>query len=337
MKNIFYFLVTALCCISLVSCSNDEPAILPPLVIVPPTVPPVVIAPPVAVIPVSSLMKPAVVNIKGQSSTGRIAATKRLVKTITFTFQSWSDSNYKTKFTDAEYKALPTDNLYDPTEEALNVETKKFDERTYSYNSSGNLEQITINNIANPGYNNTPAYAPIIFSYLETGARVQITRYQDAGAVLVYEYNSIGQIIKARDLYGALKYTFEYDEANNIISKYLYYTSPDGNPKPQMHYTYSYFPNNTYIKNWISVDADGVEKTTSSVTYSYNKNIAGVYNNEAVYKVLMDNQEGLSYLHITTNSNGSNPKYFYDADGYLMKYDRHGLNNAMDITLFRYE
>lgn len=326
MKNFLTFLLITFCCINLVSCSNDETDAPTPVVITPPLIP-----------PTTTVLKPAVVNIKEQNKTGRTATTKRLVKTINFTFQSWSDSKYKTKFTDVEYAALPTDNLYDPTEEALNVETKKFDERTYSYNTSGNLEQITINNIANPAYNNTPAYAPITFSYLETGARVQITRYQDAGAVLVYEYNSIGQIIKARDLYGALKYTFEYDEANNIISKYLYYTGTDGNPKPQMHYTYSYLPNNSYIKNWISVDVNGVEKTTSSVTYSYNKNVAGVYNNEAVYKVLMDNQEGLSYLHITTNSNGSNPKYFYDTDGYLIKYDRHGLNNANDITLFIYE
>ena len=335
MKNIIYFLVTALFCISLVSCSNDEPAI-PPLVVI---VPPVVITPPVAVIPVSSLMKPAVVNIKGKSSTGRIAATKRLVKTITFTFPSWADPKYKTKFTDAEYNALPTDNLYDPTEEVLNVNTKKHDERIYTYNASNNLEKITINNIAHPNNNNnTPAYAPIVFTYLESGARVQITRYQNAGAVLVYEYNTIGQIIKAKELDGTLKYTFEYDDNNNIISKYLYMVGgSNGVSMAHMHYTYIYYANSTYTKNWITVDFNGIEKTTSSVTYTYNKNIAGVYNNEAVYKVLMDNQEGLSYLHIIKNTAGYAPKYFYDADGYLMKYDSGGINNAMDITLFKYE
>lgn len=338
MKNLHKFLATALCCISLVSCSSNEPEIPAPVVIVPPTVPTVI------TVPVSSLMKPAVINIKGKSTAGKSTAgksttvTKRLIKTITFTATSAFDYNYKTKFTAQEYKALPTDNLYDQTEELLNVNTKKYDERTYSYNASGNLEKITINNIAYPDYNGTPAYAPILFNYLESGARVEVTRYQNAGAVLVYEYNSIGQIIKARELDGTLRYTFEYDENNNIISKYLYMSvGANGLPMPHMHYTYIYYANNTYTKNWISVDTNGIEKTTSSVTYTYNKNIAGVYNNEPVYKILMDNQEGLSYLHIINNTAGYAPKYFYDADGYLIKYDSSGLNEANYITLFLYE
>ena len=325
MKNIIYFLVTALYCISLVSCSNDEPE-TSPVVIVPP-----LIAPPTAV------FKPAVVNIANKSTTGRIAATKRLVKTIRFTSTSVFDYKYKTKFTDAEYKALPTDNLYDPTEEALNVNTKKYDERAYTYNASNNLEKITINNLAFPSDNSSPAYAPIIFTYLESGARTQVTRYQDAGAVLLYEYNSIGQIIKAKEVNGTLRYTFEYDENNNISNKYYYTNDAVGNPRPQYRYTYVYYSNSTYIKNWIEVNADGTEKVNGTVTYTYNKNLTGVYNNEPIYKVLMDNIEGLAYLHIISNTNGSYPKYFYDADGYLIKYDKNGYNDAMDITLFKYE
>lgn len=334
MNRTHIFLMIVLCCISLVSCSNDEPQIPPQSVIVPPVTPPAPSVPPIATVPNSSLMKPAVVNIRKINPTGKSTGViKRLVKTITYTANSVFDKMYKTKLTDAEYRALPTDNLYDPTEELLNVDTKKYDERIYSYNAIGNLEKITINNIAYPDYNGTPAYAPIIFEYTESGASVQIKKYQDMGAVLVYEYNTIGQIIKARELDGSLKYTFEYDEYNNITSKYFYY----GGNTPQMHYTYIYYADNTYAKNWIQVNPDGSETKTSTVTYKYDKSVAGVYKNEAIYKILMDNEQGLSYLHITSNSAGYNPKYFYDADGYLLKYDRVGTNEANYVTLFIYE
>jgi hypothetical protein len=334
MRSIFKFLVIVLCCINFTSCSNDDNVGTDePVVVVPPPVP-----------PKNVVLKPAIVNIANSNSTGKsktskgLAVTKRLVKTITFTSSTAFDYKYKTNLSLDAYKALPNDNLYDPTEEILNVDTKRFDERTYTYNASGNLAQITINNIAYPGNNNnTLAYSPILFNYLESGARVEITKYQDKGAVLEYEYNTIGQVIKARDLYGVLKYTFEYDENNNISSKYYYTTDASGTPRPQYHYTYFYYSNSTYTKNWIGVDANGVEKLNASITYTYNKNLSGVYNNEPIYKILMDNEEGLAYLHVISNTNGSNPKYFYDADGYLIKYDKHGLNDANDITLFIYE
>jgi hypothetical protein len=330
-KIVFLFLCTVL-----FSCSNEEPNPIDP------TTPPTGTTPPKETkptTPASSLMKPAVVNIKTSVTTKTArtnVVTKRLVKTITFTSTSINDRIYKTKFTAAEYAALPTDNLYDPSEELLNVDTKKYDERIYTYNSNENLERITINNIAYPGYNGTAAYAPITFEYTTSGTLVQIAKYQDKGAVLTYEYNSIGQIIKAFDVDGTLKYTFDYDESNNIISKYLYMNTPNG-IKPQMHYTYTYFADNTYAKNWISVNTDGTETKTSTVTYSYDKGVPGVYKNEAIYKILMDNEQGLSYLHITSNSAGYKPKYFYDADGYLMKYDSSGGSEANYITLFIYE
>lgn len=294
-------------------------------------------------IPSQIIKKPAVVNIANKNLTGKgirsktNATKKRLIKTITFTSSTVFDKTYKTKLSITEYLALPTDNIYDPTEELLNLNTKVYDERTYTYNTSNQLEKITINNVAFPGYNGTLAYSPIIFEYLQTGASVQITKYQDKGAVLIYEYNSIGQIIKAKELDGTLRYTFEYDDNNNILSKYLYMTSSSSMSKPIMHYTYSYYPNNTYVKNWLEVNPDGSEKKTSSVTYNYDKNIAGVYNNEPIYKVLMDNEQGLAYLHITSNTSGWKPKYFYDLDGYLIKYDKAGQSNADDITLFIYE
>lgn len=46
---------------------------------------------------------------------------------------------------------------------------------------------------------------------------------------------------------------------------------------------------------------------------------------------------GLPYIHLVSSTSGQKPKYFYDADGYLMKYDAVGQSNASDITLFIYE
>ena len=325
--------------ISLVSCSSENNPIDPTS----PTNPTSPTSPTNPTNPTQVIKKPAVVNITDKNLTGKgvtsktTAVRKRLIKTITYTSSTIFDKKYQTKLSEAEYLALPTDNLYDPTEESLNVNTKVYDERTYTYNSSNNLEKITINNIAYPDYNGTLAYSPIVFEYFESGAKVQITKYQDKGAVLRYEYNSIGQIINAKDLDGTLRYTFEYDENNNVISKYLYMSSGVSEVKPHMHYTYIYYPNSTYVKNWIEVNPDGTENKTSSVTYNYDKNIAGVYNNEPVYKVLMDNEQGLAYLHITSNTAGWKPKYFYDSDGYLIKYDSAGQSNANEITLFVYE
>lgn len=322
--------------ISLVSCSSENNPIDP-------TSPTNPTSPTSPTNPIQVIKKPAVINITDKNLTAKGVTSKtttirkRLVKTITYTSSTVFDKKYQTKLSEAEYLALPTDNLYDPTEESLNVNTKIYDERTYTYNSSNNLEKITINNIAYPDYNGTLAYSPIVFEYFESGAKVQITKYQDKGAVLRYEYNSIGQIINAKDLDGKLRYTFEYDENNNVISKYLYMSSGVSGVKPHMHYTYVYYPNSTYVKNWIEVNPDGTENKTSSVTYNYDKNIAGVYNNEPVYKVLMDNEQGLSYLHITSNTAGWKPKYFYDSDGYLIKYDSAGQSNANEITLFVYE
>jgi hypothetical protein len=323
MKKIKILLTVVLSCITLISCTpdklNDEEQ---PIVVIKPT---------------ADLFKPAIVNIKASNTTGKsTAVTKRLVKAITFEPTNLKPL-YNTKYTAQEYRSLPTDNVYDVTEEALNLDTNKYDERTYAYSASGNLESITINNIAYPGYNGTIAYAPITFEYLESGARVQITKYQNAGSVLIYEYNTIGQIINAKEVGGNLKYTFEYDENNNISSKYFYSTNAFGVAKPQIRYNYIYYANNTYTKNWIDVASDGSENQTSSVTYTYNKDVSGVYNNEAIYKTLNDNEAGQPFLHIISNTANYTPKYFYDADGYLIKYDKVGQSKASDITIFIYE
>jgi hypothetical protein len=52
------------------------------------------------------------------------------------------------------------------------------------------------------GYNGTAAYAPPCFKYLESGARGTNNKISNAGSVLTYEYNSIGQIIKVNEVSG---------------------------------------------------------------------------------------------------------------------------------------
>lgn len=286
--------------------------------------------------------KPAIYNIglnTSKNKNAKILNRKKLVKTIQFDRTGiYSDPNnlFKINISLTDYLALPTDNIYDPTEEFLNVGiTKTFQERLYYYDNFDNLIKITIDNISNPIYNTLPVGAPILFEYNLNGIKNQITQYRDNNTIYNLVYNNNNQIIKALNVdTGNIEYTFEYDEYNNIKSKYLYSSF---NNKPQMRYTYEYYPNNTYRKNWISVDYNGVEVVTATILYTYDKNISGVYNNEPIYKILRDNQEGLQYLHIVSNSAEFRPKYFYDSDGYLKKYDSLGRNNAEDITLFFYE
>jgi hypothetical protein len=74
--------------------------------------------------------------------------------------------------------------------------------------------------------------------------------------------------------------------------------------------------------------------------YTIDPNKPGIYNKEPYY------QKDNSYVHVilerVVNKDGkerfsSRPKYFYDADGYLMKVDLVGLNYPGDIRLFYYE
>lgn len=323
MKNLFYIFAIL---IAFTSCSpsDDDPVVDTSPVVVTPK-PPVVLV-------TEAQRKSAIGNFAKSSTTSKISEVrKKLVKTITFFADNPLNQKYKIGMAFALYLQLPTDNVYDIKEDSLNLNTKRYDERIYTYNTDGNLEKITINNIAYPSNNSLESYKPIVFEYTTSGERKQITRYQSNGMVMTFEYNTIGQIIKAFDITGELKYTYSYDETGNISTKYLY----EGG-KPSMKYTYVYYPDNTYDKNWIDVSG-ATEKIMSTVKYTYNRNVEGVYRNEPLYKATLDNQEGLQFLHILSNTAGYKPKYFYDADGYLIKYDKGGQNNASDITIFVYE
>lgn len=268
------------------------------------------------------------------NTTGKSTAEprKKLVKSISYMAENALNRKFKINMTMEQYYALGTDNIYDKKEDTLNLNSKVYEERTFTYNADNNLEKISINNIAYPDYNTLDSYKPIIFEYETNGTKKLVSRYQDNGMIMKFEYNAIGQIIKAFNIQDDLLYTYDYDEQGNIFSKYAYL-----NNKKIMHYTYVYYPNNTYDKNWISVDVDGTEKITSTVNYTFDRSVEGVYQNNQIYKATSDNQEGLQYLHIISNSAGYRPKYFYDADGYLIKYDKGGVNDTNDITIFKYE
>lgn len=356
MKSIFKFLVIVFCCINFTACSNDD-IIEPtePEVVVPPTKPEVVV-PTAPTIPSSSALKPAVVYVSGgtsNSKSSKTTATKRLVKTITYWANSGIDANYKTNLSTSEYTALPTDNLYDPTEEPLNITTNKFKEKIYSYDANGRLEKITTHHIekTSSDYQNQPTIQ--VFSYTESGIKNQATTYQSLGTILVFEYNSSGQIISAKDLQGTLKYAFEYD-ANNNLSKQDAYTNytitsevggiqvSEIKALPYYRYRYYFDTSRTYRKVLLDVDQNGIEKiNTNSVSYEFEPGVSGIYSNEATSKVLSDNTFGFPYLHITkeilNGTDNAKPKYFYDSDGYLRKFDSHGLSKSGNVTLYIYE
>jgi hypothetical protein len=341
MKNIIYFLVTALCCIGLVSCSNDEPAIPPPVVIVPPAVPPVVVVlPPVAVIPVSSLMKPAIrnINLPGTSKISKnykIGETrKHIIKSFRFA-QNRVNTNYKYilyNMSNSEYSNLPTDNLYQVKEDSLNLNTEVEFTYNYKYNALNQLSEIHMMYIL------APSIGPVeLFTYSANGLLDNIISVQSG----TYTYNTSGLIDKMFDRSGTtLQFTYQYDTLGRVIDVYHY---TDG-IKKDMHYTYSYPDASTYIKSWFAINpSDQSETKTSYVTYIIDPTKPGIYNKEPVYQI--DN----SYLHFIQLTsqilyNGSwrlqfeaRPKYFYNADGYLIKYDSAGFNYTSDITVFRYE
>lgn len=324
--------------ITLFSCSKDEPIIgsTPPVVVVPP----IVVAPPI-VLPISSLMKPAIrnVNLPGTSKISKNYKTgetrKHIVKSFRFA-QNRVNTNYKYvlyNMSNSEYLNLPTDNLYQVKEDSLNLNTEVEFTYNYKYNTLNQLSEIHMMYIL------SPSIGPVeLFTYNSSGKLDNITSVQTG----TYTYNASGLIDKMFDRNGTtLQFTYQYDSQGRV--KDVYHYTGDG-IKKDMHYIYSYPDANTYIKSWFVINpSDQSETNTSYVTYIIDPTKPGIYNKEPVYQI--DN----SYLHLIQLTsqilyNGSwrlqfesRPKYFYNADGYLIKYDSAGFNHTSDITVFRYE
>lgn len=335
MKNLFKTLALVLLSI-FISCSKEDSTPTPPLVIEPPVVVPPVIVPPVAItLPISSLLKPVIKNSNSSTKSKTTGASKHVVSAIIFANTTASIVyTYKlNNLTKSEYLALPTDNLYDSSEEALNATSEHGYENTFVYNGLNQLIEIK-NKLMLP----TPRDLLSEFFTYDANGNVNATTkdvYDQS-----FTYNTAGLIDKKIKNDGSVEFTFEYDAQGRVVNVNHYMGS---NNQIDMHYTYSYPDNNFYWKIWYAVNPlDQSEDKVDSVLYQFDPSKAGVYNKEPIYRL---NNEYLHIIELTDypKYNGfkaawsARPKYFYDAEGYLIKYDRGGLNYSGDITVYKYE
>jgi YD repeat-containing protein len=330
MKNLLKTIILLLAMI-FIGCSKDDIAPTSPIAVDPPAVVPPIIT----TAPVASLMKPAIKNSNSSTKNRTSGVTKHVVSAIIFANTTVTNIyTYNLNgIKKSEYLALPTDNLYDPAEEALNATSIHGFENTFVYNSSNQLVEIK---------NKSMLPTPIdmqseFFSYDGTGT-VNATK-KDAYNQS-YTYNAAGLIDKKLKSDGTLDFTYEYDTQGRIISVFHYMGS---NNQADMHYTYSYPDSNFYWKVWYAVNSlDQSEDKVDSVLYQFDPSKAGVYNKEPIYRL---NNEYLHIIELTDYPKynafkaawSARPKYFYDADGYLIKYDKAGLNFSGDITVYKYE
>lgn len=325
---------------TLVSCSKDEIIPEEPVVVKPEE--PVGPTKPVAGVPKSELMKPAIKNISTSAKTSKGSeAPKRVVRSIRYA-QNYMGKIYEYKLNSMDvntYRALPSENLFDIAETELNKDTERDYTVNYKYNDLGQLINIAAGTVyINNGHTNYPE--EFTFTYDANGAlKEMISSY----AFGTYNYNSKGLIDKKIEKDGFVSYEYVYDDLDRIQSVYFYMMTPQGR-QPQMHYTYIYLDDTTYVKNWFSINQTDLTETLSGyITYTFDPAKAGVYNKEPYYRT--DNQ----YLHVVKMNSQilyygvwqlqfeSVPKYFYDADGYLIKFDSAGFNYTQDITVFEYE
>ncbi|MBS7256490.1 hypothetical protein [Flavobacterium branchiicola] len=320
---------------TIVSCSADESSKEPEVVVPvdPKPVDPVVTKP---VLPKSEMMKPAIVNISSSKTAKNAEVRKRIVKSTRFA-QNIGVNIYEYHL-DRDlniYRSLPSENLFDVAEIALNKTTERDYDLVYKYNSLGQLISINTDKVyTNNGHTNTPEN--FSFTYNNNGSLNEMISSYAFGSH--YTYNEQGLMEKRIENDGHVSYKYMYDEQGRINEAFFYI-----HDVLQMHYKYTYPNDTSYVKAWYSVNSDQTETLTSYVIFTFDPTKAGVYNKEPYYR--LDNQ----YLHVTKISsnilsNGSwqvqfeaVPKYFYDEEGYLIKYDAAGFNYTTDITVFEYE
>jgi len=324
------FIFTILLQFAIVSCSSDEPSTEPEVVN------PVDPVNPKPVLPKSEMMKPAIVNVSSSTTAKNAEVRKRIVRSIKFA-QNIGVNIYQYRL-DRDlniYQSLPSENLFDFAEIALNTNTERDYDLVYKYNSLGQLINIDAEKVyTNNGHTNTPE--SLSFTYNDNGSLNEMSSSYAFGSS--YAYNDKGLIEKRIEKDGYVSYKYMYDEQERISEVFFY-----SHDVLQVHYKYTYPDETSYIKAWYTVNADQTETLTAYQIITFDPTKAGVYNKEPYYR--LDNQ----YLHVTKISsnifyNGSwqlqfeaVPKYFYDEDGYLIKYDSAGFNYTTDITIFEYE
>lgn len=331
MKKILFVLLI----ITLFGCSSDESNPVEPITPTTGTTPPIGTTP---TIPISSSMKPAIRNINSPSTTNRTSEVrKRLIKSIQFPNTTVTIVyRYNLAIDIEDYKKLPTDNLYDKREDELNVGTIIESSMDYLYNTNNQLTNIKNGYVRDITYHNPEELS---FQYNLDGKLTDILSTYSFGGI--YTYNASGLIDKKIEKDGQLRFSYEYDGLGRIINSYYY---ESGQKEPIMHYTYSYPDNQTYIKSWYSINPiDKTETKTAYIIYKYDPSKPGIYNKEPLYRLdnnYMHNIQLTSYILYKGNyilHFEVRPKYFYDLDGYLIKYDAAGLNFTVDIIKYKYE
>lgn len=269
---------------------------------------------PKASLPQSSLLKPAVKNINKSSITSKNkATTKHVVQSI-----QYKKSNYKI---DETADASLTDNLYSSNEDALNTNTQKGDVRTYTYNDAGQLTQIDI----------------------QKGPESM----GSSGIEFSYEYDSNGNVINKNT-----PYTYENGLITEVlIDNYLTTYKYDSEQRVTKRTgklnasTFEYTDTEVKETRYEIIESQEVANGRVIIT-KYDKTKAGIYNNEPYYKIattfssLLGQTLPNPYLHIIEQSvvdNGAvqktqSFKYFYDAEGYLIKVD-----DGEFVTIYIYQ
>lgn len=275
----------------------------------------VTIKQPKAVMPVSSLLMPAIKNINKKSSNGKSKViAKHLVQSI-----QYEKNKYKIDFT-SDFSL--TDNLYSIREDTLNLDTPKGDVRNYLYNDLGQLVQVRVQRASGS--------------------------MGESGIESSYEYDKNGNVINNKT-----PYTYE----NGLIVSVLvdgYLTKYTYDAQARVVHrlgvlnssTFEYTNDEVKETRYEVVPSLGEVANGRVVITKYDNTKAGIYNNEPFYKISTVFSSVLGqalpnpYLHIIDQKifdnglllMGQSYKYFYDADGYLIKVD-----DGAYVTVYRYE
>ncbi|MEO6174604.1 MAG: SprB repeat-containing protein [Flavobacterium circumlabens] len=265
------------------------------------------------VLPQSSLLKAAIRNINKASVSGKTKVIKRVIKSV-----EYEKSKY---ITDPSSDFSATDNLYSSEEDALNTNTPKGDIRTYSYNASGQLTQISV--VRAPG------------------------SMGESGIESSYEYDSDGNVVNSNTPYTYENGLITQVSKDGYVTKYTYDT--EGriiHRQGQLNASVFEYTNDEVKETRYEVTGSGEIPNGRVVITKYDKTKAGIYNNEPYYKIattfstLLGQTVPNPYLHIIEQKiidNGSlsmsqSYKYFYDVDGYLIKVD-----DGAYVTIYQYE
>jgi hypothetical protein len=335
MKKLVSLLFLLIFTLSLFNCSSDDIVEPIPVVVVPPVTPPVVVPPVVVpVIPASKIMRPAIRNINDLNKTGKSTVEyKKLVKSIVYGYYGSGPVKYyklNDTLTQAKYENLPSDYIYDQTEEALNIDTYKINITDYLYNASNQL--IQIKSVSYLSADGPSGVEKSTYYTYDVNGRVA-SALDSFGSI--FTYNEEGLIVKRTQFDGKSIETFSYDIQKRVLSSTRYTLGPNDDAfasietwdKSRTDYVYTDTMNNMSFAIWFTTfNKDGsVRNNNKQNEIKYDDSKPGVKNKEAFY--MIDN----SYVH------NKDAKFFYDVEGYLRKIDKSSKNSLGAVTVFFYQ